>query len=312
MTRHFLRDDDLTPEEQSAVLDLASVMKDHRFGFRPLEGPQSVALLFDKPSTRTRVSFMVGVSELGGNPVVLDSGNMHFSLGESLEDTIHAIERQLSAVVWRTFGQNLLETMAANSRVPVVNALSDDFHPCQLLADLLTIREHCGQTQGKTIAYFGDISNNMAHSYALACVNAGMHVRLAGPEGNMPNPQVLADARSLALKTGGSIEVVHDVKQAAHEADVLATDTWRSMGQDELSEARIEALRAFSLTQPVLEVAKPDVIVLHCLPAYRGYEISADVIDGPHSVAFDQAENRLHAQKALLAFLLGHTSHPSK
>jgi len=310
MIRHFLRDDDLTPAEQASVLDLASVMKIHRFGFRPLEGPQSVALLFDKPSTRTRVSFMVGVSELGGNPVVLDSGNMHFSLGESLEDTIRAIDRQLSAVVWRTFGQNLLETMAANSRVPVVNALSDDFHPCQLLADLLTIREHLGSTQGKTIAYFGDISNNMAHSYALACVNAGMHVRLAGPDGDAPKPDVFADALALAEETGGSLQVVHDVKEAAHDADVLATDTWRSMGQDDLSDERIASLRAFSLTPDVLGVARREVIVLHCLPAYRGYEISAEVIDGPRSVAFDQAENRLHAQKAVLAFLLGHTSHP--
>jgi ornithine carbamoyltransferase len=309
MTRHFLRDDDLSPEEQAQVLDLAATMKGDRFGYRPLDGPQSVALLFDKPSTRTRVSFMVGVSELGGNPVVLDSGNMHFSLGESLEDTIHAIDRQLSAVVWRTFGQHLLETMAANSRVPVVNALSDDFHPCQLLADLLTIREHLGTTKGKTIAYFGDITNNMAHSYALACVNAGMHVRLVGPEGDLPKASVLADAQALAERTGGSIDIVHDVKQGAHDVDVLATDTWRSMGQAELSEERIAALRTFSLTQEVLEVSKPESIVLHCLPAYRGYEIDADVIDGPHSVAFDQAENRLHAQKALLSFLLGHTAH---
>jgi ornithine carbamoyltransferase len=309
MTRHFLRDDDLSPEEQGAVLALASKMKHDRFGFRPLEGPQSVALLFDKPSTRTRVSFMVGVSELGGNPVVLDSGNMHFSLGESLEDTIHAIERQLSAVVWRTFGQDLLETMAANSRVPVVNALSDDFHPCQLLADLLTIREHLGSTHGKTIAYFGDITNNMAHSYALACVNAGMHVRLVGPSGDRPNPKVLADTQVLAQKTGGSIEVIHDAKLGAHEADVLATDTWRSMGQDDLTAERVASLRTFSLTQSVLDVAQPGAIVLHCLPAYRGYEIDADVIDGPNSVAFDQAENRLHAQKALLAFLLGRTTH---
>jgi ornithine carbamoyltransferase len=244
------------------------------------------------------------VSELGGNPVVLDSGNMHFSLGESLEDTIHAIERQLSAVVWRTFGQHLLETMAANSRVPIVNALSDDFHPCQLLADLLTIREHLGATQGKTIAYFGDISNNMAHSYALACVNAGMHVRLVGPDGDGPNPQVLADTQALAKRTGGSIEVVHNVKTGAHDVDVLATDTWRSMGQGELSDERMAVLREFSLTQSVLDVAHPDAIVLHCLPAYRGNEIDADVIDGPSSVAFDQSENRLHAQKALLAFLV--------
>jgi ornithine carbamoyltransferase len=208
-------------------------------------------------------------------------------------------------------GEHLLETMAANSRVPVVNALSDDFHPCQLLADLLTIREHCGGTQGKTIAYFGDISNNMAHSYALACVNAGMHVRLAGPEGYLPNANVLADTQALAQRTGGSIEIVHDVKVAAHEADVLATDTWRSMGQDELDDTRIAGLREFSLTSEVLDVARKNAIVLHCLPAYRGYEISAEVIDGPHSVAFDQAENRLHAQKALLAFLLGHaSSHP--
>lgn len=310
MIRHFLRDDDLMPSEQHKVLELAMEMKADRFAFRPLEGPRSVALLFDKPSTRTRVSFMVGVSELGGNPVVLDSGNMHFSLGESIEDTIHAIDRQVSAVVWRTFGQDLLETMAQHSRVPVVNALSDEFHPCQLLADLLTIREHLGGTQGKTIAYFGDISNNMAHSYALACANAGMHVRLAGPVGDTPNAEFLLDAQNLARQTGGSVEVFHDVKAAAHEADVLATDTWRSMGQSAPNADRVAVLREFALTTEVLGVAHPEAIVLHCLPAYRGHEIAADVIDGPQSVAFDQAENRLHAQKALLAFLLANTRHP--
>ena len=302
--RHFLRDDDLTHTEQQMVLQLAGKMKADRFGFRPLDGPKSIALLFDKPSTRTRVSFMVGVSELGGNPVVLDSGNMHFSLGESLEDTIRAIDRQVSAVVWRTYGQNLLETMAANSRVPVINALSDDFHPCQLLADLLTIQERLGFLTGRTIAYFGDISNNMAHSYLLACANAGMHVRLAGPEGDGPNAQVLADAEKLAAANNGSVKVFHDAKLAAENADVLATDTWRSMGADELSDDRKAALQAFQVDAGVLGVAAKHAIVLHCLPAYRGYEISADVIDGPQSVAFDQAENRLHAQKALLGFLL--------
>jgi ornithine carbamoyltransferase len=224
----------------------------------------------------------------------------------SLEDTIRAIDRQVSAVVWRTFGQHLLEQMAATSRVPVINALSDAFHPCQLLADLLTIREHCGGTQGRTIAYFGDISNNMAHSYALACANAGMHVRLVGPEGDGPDAGVLADVKILAAKTGGSIEVVHDVREAARGADVLATDTWQSMGQDQPSEARVVALRSYAITEDLLGVANAGAIVLHCLPAYRGSGISAGVIDGPRSVVFDQSENRLHAQKALLAYLLQH------
>jgi ornithine carbamoyltransferase len=312
MVRHFLRDDDLTPAEQAEVLDLADAMKAARNaagnadspGRRPLDGPRSVAVIFDKPSTRTRVSFSVGIAELGGYPLVIDAQTTQLGRGEPIEDTARVLERQCAAIVWRTSGQERIEAMAAAGRVPVVNALTDLFHPCQVLADLQTVRERRGQLAGLTLTYFGDGANNMAHSYLLGGATAGMHVRIASPEGYDPDPAVLAAAAGIAAATGGSATALRDPKAAAAGADVLATDTWVSMGQEGEAAARIEPFLPYAVDSAALALAAPDAVVLHCLPAYRGKEIAAEVIDGPQSAVWDEAENRLHAQKALLAFLL--------
>ncbi|WP_084957939.1 ornithine carbamoyltransferase [Thermoactinospora rubra] len=292
MPRHFLRDDDLSAAEQAEILDLAAAMKKDRYGYRPLEGPKTVAVLFDKPSTRTRVSFAVGVAELGGIPLIIDGGASQMGRGEPIEDTARVLERQVAAIVWRTAGQERIEAMAAGTTVPVVNALTDEFHPCQILADLQTIRERFGRTEGLTLAYFGDGANNMAHSYALGGALAGMEVRICAPEGYHP-------------RIGGAA-VYTDPAEAARGAHVIATDTWVSMGQTG-KEARVAALMPYQVNAELLAHADPEAIVLHCLPAYRGYEITAEVLEGPQSVVWDQAENRLHAQKALLHWLVTHS-----
>lgn len=304
MVRHFLKDTDLTPAEQDQVLELASAMKTDRYSYRPLEGPQTVAVLFDKTSTRTRFSFHAGIAELGGNPLIINPGEAQIGHKESIADTAQVISRMVSAIVWRTYSQAGLQEMADHSTVPVINALSDDYHPCQILADLLTIREHLGSTQGKTLAYLGDAANNMAHSYLLGCATAGMHVRIAGPQGHLPQPSIVQEAEERAALTGGSILVTTDPAQALDGADVVVTDTWVSMGQEEHKEARLQLFTDYQINQEAMKQAQPGAIFLHCLPAYRGYEVTADVIDGPASVVFDEAENRLHAQKALLVFLL--------
>jgi len=303
--RHFLRDDDLSPAEQAEVLDLAEALKKDRFSARPLAGPRSVAVIFDKPSTRTRVSFSVGVAELGGYPLVIDAAGSQLGRGEPIADTARVLDRQVAAIVWRTFAQADLEAMAAASRVPVVNALTDEFHPCQLLADLLTVRERHGRLAGVTLAYLGDGANNMAHSYLLAGAVAGMHVRVACPEGYDPDPAVLARAHEIAARTGGSIAHVRDAAHAAEGADVLTTDTWVSMGQEDEAASRTGVFEPYAITEQLLRISAAGSIVLHCLPAYRGKEIEASVLDGPRSAVWDEAENRLHAQKALLVWLLG-------
>ena len=302
--RHFLRDDGITPEEQTAILDLADEFHADRFHQRPLEGPRSVTVLFDKPSTRTRVSFAVGIAELGGSAVVLDAGATQRGRGEPVADTARVLDRMTDAIVWRTFAQADLEEMASISSVPVVNALSDDFHPCQLLADLQTVRRHKGRLAGLQYAYVGDGANNMAHSHLLAGATAGLHVRIGCPSSLSPRADIVADAERIAATTGGSVLVTDDVAKAAADADVIATDTWVSMGREEEQAGRIETLRPYAITQQTVDLAASDAIVLHDLPAYRGYEIDAEVLDGPRSVIWDEAENRLHAQKALLTWLL--------
>ena len=304
MTRHLLRDDDLTADEQAEVLDLAVRMKADPLALRPLEGPRSVAVMFDKSSTRTRVSFSVGVAQMGGHTVILDSGTTQAGRGEPVADTARVLGRMVDAVVWRTFAQADLETMAEHSGVPVINALSDDFHPCQLLADWLTVREHKGRLAGLTIAYVGDGRNNMAHSYVLGGAVAGAHVRVGAPEGYEPAEHVVVDAQEVAASTGGSVTVTVDPVLAVTDADVVITDTWVSMGQEDEKAERIATFGSYAVTPDLMAHARPDAIAMHCLPAYRGLEISADVIDGPQSVVWDQAENRLHVQKALLAWLL--------
>ncbi|MDR6969719.1 ornithine carbamoyltransferase [Leifsonia shinshuensis] len=304
MTRHFLRDDDLSPAEQAEVLRLAADLKRDRFSAKPLAGPQTVAVIFDKTSTRTRVSFAVGIADLGGSPLIIQSGESQLGGKESLADTARVLERQVAAIVWRTFAQAGLEEMAAGTRVPVVNALSDDFHPCQILADLLTVQEHKGELAGLTMSYFGDGANNMAHSYLLGGATAGMHVRIAAPAAYAPSDAVVADARAIAERTGGSVTVLTDPAEAGAGADVVVTDTWVSMGKEDEKAERVAVFGDYTVDSRLMELADPDAIFLHCLPAYRGYEVSAEVLDGPQSVIWDEAENRLHAQKALLAWLL--------
>jgi ornithine carbamoyltransferase len=308
MTRHFLRDDDLGPAEQAAVLDLADAMKAGRLGHQPLAGPRAVAVLFDKPSTRTRISFSVGIAELGGYPLVIDAPTSQLGRGEPVGDTARVLSRQVAAIVWRTFGQDRIAEMAAASSVPVINGLTDQFHPCQVLADLQTAREAHGRLAGLTLAFLGDGSSNMAHSYLLGGATAGLQVRIAAPAAFRPDPAVLADAAAIAATTGGSAEVTGDAKAACADADVLATDVWTSMGQEGQEAERIAALAPFQLDEEKLALAAPGCVVLHCLPAHRGEEITGGVLDGPHSVVWDEAENRLHAQKALLSWLLAQTS----
>jgi ornithine carbamoyltransferase len=308
MTRHFLRDDDLSPDELLEVLELADAMKADRHRHRPLTGPRSVALIFDKQTLRTQLSFSVGVAELGGQPIVVDGRLAGIGVRESIADVTRVISRQVAAIVWRTYGQENLEQMAAISPVPVVNALSDAFHPCQILADLQTIREHKGTLAGLVFAYLGDAANNMANSYLLGGAAAGLHVRVAGPAGFQPDPRIVAGAEAIAAKTGGSILATVDPAAALDGADVVATDTWVSMGQEDEAAQREAPFRPYAVDTAALAKAKPDAIVLHCLPAYRGKEIAADVIDGPQSMVWDEAENRLHAQKALLTWLLEHQS----
>ena len=309
-TRHFLRDDDLTPDEQREVLDLALALKAGKQP-RPFEGlpggRRAVALVFDKPTLRTQVSFSAGIAELGGHPMLVDGNLAGIGKRESVADTAHVLSRQVAAIVWRTFGQDRIEEMAAVSAevgTPVVNALTDEFHPCQLLADLLTVREHRGELTGRTLSFLGDAASNMAHSYLLAGATAGMQVRVSGPEGFHPDPAVLARAQEVAAGTGGSAALVTDPVEAVTGADVVATDTWVSMGKEEEAGDREAPFRPYAVVPELLAHAADDVIVLHCLPAYRGKEIAAEVMDGPHSVVWDEAENRLHAQKALLCWLL--------
>ena len=296
--RHFLADDDLSPAEQGEVLDLASVMKADPRAHRPLEG-LAVAVVFEKPSTRTRLSFEVGIVQLGGHPLIVDAATSQLGRGETIEDTARVLSRYVDAVVIRTFGQDRIAALAAACDVPVVNALTDSFHPCQVLADLQTVRERKGRTEGLTLTYLGDGANNMAHSLLVGGAMAGMHVRVGAPDGYLPDPAIVERAKAY----GTDVLVTTDPAEAAADADVLVTDVWVSMGQGDAAQ-RLQDLRPYALDETAVARAAADVLVLHCLPAHRGEEIAASVIDGPHAAVWDEAENRLHAQKALLARLL--------
>jgi len=297
MTRHFLADDDLSPAEQTDVLTLAAELK-QGWTDKPLAG-SAVAVVFEKPSTRTRLSFEVGIAQLGGHPVIVDAASTQLGRGETIEDTARVLSRYVDAVVIRTFGQDRIEALAAASSVPVVNALTDSFHPCQVLADLQTVRERRGRTEGLTLTYLGDGANNMAQSLLVGGAMAGMHVRVGAPAGYHPDPAVVERARAY----GTDILVTGDPAEAADGADVLYTDVWVSMGQTG-AEQRVRDLAPFALDDKAVARAAADVLVLHCLPAHREQEIAGSVLDGPHSAVWDEAENRLHAQKALLVWLL--------
>lgn len=305
--RHMLRDDDINHEEQKQILKLAEYFRHNRYYSRPFEGPQAVAVLFDKPSTRTRSSFSTGVAELGGYPLVIDKSGSQLGRGEPVADTARVLSRMTSAIVWRTFGQDLVEEMARYASCPVVNALTDSFHPCQVLADFQTMAMHRGGVDalaGQTIAYVGDAANNMANSYLLAGATAGMHVRVAGPHGYLPDDAIVADAQRLAEANGGSILVTTDPVEAVEDADCVFTDTWVSMGEESEYAIRSKPFWPYQVNAELMSHAKEDALFQHCLPAYRGKEVTADVIDGTQSVVWDEAENRLHAQKALLTWLI--------
>ncbi len=304
MDKDFLSVDDLRPDELTDLLRLSADVKAGPDAFAEHLRGRSVALIFEKPSTRTRVSFEVAVTSAGGHAVVLNAGDLQLGRGETIEDTGRVLSRYVDAIVLRTFEQERLEVLARAASVPVVNSLSDFEHPCQALADLLTVQERLGALAGRTLVYLGD-GNNVAHSLLLAGALAGMTVRCSTPPGFEPIPQVVHRAEEIAAGTGGRIEVLHDPIEAATDADVLYTDVWASMGQEAESDERALVFPAYQLSQKLVDVADDGVVVLHCLPAHRGQEITDEVIDGPHSAVWDQAENRAHTQKALLLRLLG-------
>lgn len=306
--RHMLRDDDVNHEEQKQILELGMKFRENRFHHRPFEGPQGVAVLFDKPSTRTRSSFSIGVAELGGYPLVIDKSGSQLGRGEPISDTTEVLTRMAYAIVWRTFEQSRIEEMASVATVPVVNALTDEFHPCQVLADFLTLVQFKGGVdalEGMSIAYLGDAANNMANSYLLAGAVAGMHVAVAGPNGYLPDEAIVQDAEAIAATTGGSILVTTNPLEAVAGADCVFTDTWVSMGEESQYAVRSKPFWPYQVNEKLMGYAKPDALFQHCLPAYRGKEVTAEVINGPQSVVWDEAENRLHAQKALLTWLIG-------
>jgi ornithine carbamoyltransferase len=304
MPRNFLSIDDLEPDELRVLLDLSATVKASPGRFSEGLRGKAVALIFEKPSTRTRVSFEVAVAGLGAHPLVLSSSELQLGRGETIEDTGRVLSRYVDCVVLRTFGQERLEALAKTSDVPIVNSLSDFEHPCQCLADLLTIRERRGELRGLTLTFVGD-GNNVAHSLLLGGAMSGMNVRVATPVGFEPIPQVVQRAKEIAADMGASVEITNDPVAATTGADVLYTDVWASMGQEDEVGERTLVFRQFALDQVAVDRAAPDVVVLHCLPAHRGQEITDEVIDGPRSAVWDQAENRLHTAKGLLLWLLG-------
>jgi ornithine carbamoyltransferase len=304
MTRHFLRDDDLTPDQQHEVLSLAASLKQAPYGSQSLAGPRTVATIYDKPTLRTQASFAAGIAELGGHPMLVDGQLAGIGRRESVADVARVLGRQASMIVWRTYAQAALDEMAEYAGVPVVNALTDEFHPCQLLADLLTVREQKGELAGLTVAFVGDGACNMGNSWLLAGATAGLHVRIAAPEGHQPEDQYVARAREIGQQTGATAEVMVDPRAAVTGADVVVTDTWVSMGKEEEAAERLAVFADYTVTARLVSLASARAIVMHCLPAYRGKEIDSEVLDGPQSVVWDEAENRRHAQKAIITWLL--------
>lgn len=307
--RHFLADDDLSPQEQAEVLELAARLKKDPYSKKTFEGPQSVAVLFDKTSTRTRFSFDAGIAALGGNAIVVDSGKTQMGKGETYQDTGAVLSRFVSAIVWRTYAhQNFLD-MAETATVPIINALSDDLHPCQILADLQTCVEALCPSEGpaglrgKKAVYLGDGDNNMANSYMLGFATAGMNISIIAPAGFQPKQEFVERAVKRGQETGATVTVTDSLDEV-EGADVVITDTWVSMGMENDGIDRRTPFLPYQVNDEVMALANDGAIFLHCLPAYRGSEVSASVIDGPQSSVFDEAENRLHAQKALMVWLM--------
>jgi ornithine carbamoyltransferase len=302
--KDYLRVSQLTPKDLRLLLDLSVELKRRPHDRRKLLRNEVVTLYFSKPSTRTRVSFTVAVARLGGIPEMLGSNDLQLGRGETIEDTATVISRYAKAFVIRTFADSDVERFAAAAAIPVINALTDGHHPCQALADLLTIREKLGKLKGVRLAYLGD-GNNVAHSLMEAGALAGMHVVVASPPGHGVDEGILAWARALAAGSGGSVGTTASAREAAAGADVLYTDVWLSMGDDpDTRAARIEALTPFQVNREIMTLASDRAIFMHCLPAHRGEEVTTDVMDGPRSVVFDQAENRLCTEQAVLVALL--------
>ncbi len=304
--KHLLKISDLTVAEFEHLMTLTEKLKgETKAGkIHHLLSGKTLGMIFTKSSTRTRVSFEVGMQQLGGYPLFLSSADIQLGRGETIYDTANVLSRYLDGIMIRTFKQSDVDDLAKYGSIPIINGLTDDHHPCQALADLFTIYEHKGKLSGLKLAYIGD-GNNVAHSLAEACAIAGMHFAVAAPEGYTCDAQIIEAASERARQTGGSVTVTHDPVEAISDADAVYTDTWVSMGQEQEKEARLKIFMPYQVNKALYAHAKPDAVFLHCLPAYRGFEMTEDIIDGPLSVVFDEAENRLHAQKAVLATLMG-------
>ena len=303
--RDFLRVNDWAPDELLFVLELADRLKSRQrehIDHRHLEG-RTLGMIFQKPSTRTRVSFEAGMFHLGGTALYLAAGDLQLGRGETIKDTARVLSRYLDGIMIRTFAQADVDELAAHADIPVINGLTDEFHPCQALADVMTIRERLGEFDGVRVAYLGD-GNNVCHSLMVACAKLGMDFVAATPEGYEPDETVVGWAREAAEASGGSVEVAHDPRAAAQGADVLYTDVWTSMGQEEERDRRVRDLEAYRIDDGLVALASERAIVLHCLPAHYGEEITEEVLYSPRSAVWDQAENRLHSQKALLASVI--------
>ncbi len=296
--RDFLKVSDLSPGEFTAVLDLAQSMKSGEYRDRPLAG-KTLAMLFAKSSTRTRVSFEVGAYQLGGTALFLSARDIQLGRGEPIADTARVLSRYVDGIMIRTFDHADVQALARYASVPVINGLTDLLHPCQVLADVFTIRESLGTWNGKVVAWVGD-GNNMANSWLNAAALLGFELKLACPDGYRPDSETLS-----AAERHTKVSLSDDPAEAVRDADVVNTDVWASMGQEGEQDARVQAFRGYTVDSTLMKLARPKAIFLHCLPAHRGEEVTEDVFEGPQSRVFDQAENRLHVQKALLATLMG-------
>ncbi len=304
MPRHFLSLADHSPEQIRAYLDLARQVKLNPAGFREACRGRTLAMIFQKPSLRTRVSFETGIFQLGGQGIYLGPTDIQLHRGETIADTAKVLSRFVDGIMARVFGHQDILDLAANASVPVINGLSDLLHPCQVLADLQTIEEKLGSLAGRKWTYVGD-GNNMAHSILYGGALMGMTVAVAHPRGYAPDPEVVTRARDIAARTGGAVQITEDIAEGVADADAVYTDVWASMGQEAEHKERLARFQGFQVDAAMMARALPSAIFLHCLPAHRGEEVAAEVIDGPQSVVFDQAENRLHAQKAIMIKLMG-------
>lgn len=304
--RDLLSLKDYSLEEITQILDLADELKaSYKEGNQSsLLAGKTLGMIFQKPSTRTRVSFEAGMFQLGGHALYLSSADLQLGRGESISDTGKVLSRFLDGIMIRTFAQEDVQQLADSADIPVINGLTDLLHPCQILADLQTIREHKGKLEGLKLAYVGD-GNNVCHSLLYGCAKVGMHISVASPQDYLPNPQIVEEARNIASGSGGSVSLYLSPLKAVQDADVVVTDVWAGMGQESEQAERLKIFAPYQVNADLVKLAKPDYIFMHCLPAHRGEEVAANIIDGPHSVVFDEAENRLHAQKAVLALLMG-------